>query len=362
MTIEALGWDEFFNTYFEPYKQEGYQPARVTQEHKNSYVVYTNEGEFIARISGKMRYTTRNYSDFPAVGDWVVVKAYPQEEKATIHAILPRKNKFSRKAVLSGGMPDTGGKTEEQVLAANIDSVFLVSGMDGNFNLRRIERYMTAAYDSGTNPVIVMNKIDLCDDIQSRIAEVEAITFDTPILPVSALKNNGIDQLGPYLIGGKTVVFLGSSGVGKSSLINRLLGIERLRVNSLRKNDHRGRHTTTTRELIVLENGGVIIDTPGLREFQPWKGEEDLIAAFEDIAVLAEQCRFRDCRHENEPDCAVHRALSEGLLNHKRFENYLQMIKEARFLEIRQNQNAQQAEKTRWKQISKWQKRRKEII
>ena len=357
MNLEDLGWNDYFKTQFENFENTNeLVPARITQEHKGLYMIINSEGEYLAEISGKMRYTARGYADFPAVGDWILAKIFPQENKGIIHAVLKRKTRFSRKAVLSGGMPDSQGKTEEQVIASNINTVFIVNSMDSDFSLRRIERYMTSVYDSNMNPVIVLNKSDIVSDIDSYINQAESIAFGVPVIPVSGLTGDGIDNLRKFIHPGETIVFLGSSGVGKSTIINCLTGTDSQKVNEVREADRKGRHTTTTRELIMLPDGGILIDTPGMREFQPWKGEKDTGSAFEDIESFAQNCRFKDCSHESEPGCAVKEALSNGHLDPGRFKNYMQMKREARYLETRVEKRAELAEKKKWKEIAKLQK------
>lgn len=357
MKLEDLGWNSYFQSQFDKCERENkLEPARISEEHKGLYRLINAGGEYIAEISGKMRYSSVGYSDFPAVGDWVTAMIYPEERKAIIHGLLRRKNRFSRKAVLSGGMPDSRGKTEEQVLAANIDTVFLVNGLDSDFSLRRIERYMTTVYDSNMSPVIILNKTDLVENPEEYIDRVESIAFGVPVVPVCGLKNSGTDNLREYIRPGKTVVLLGSSGVGKSTIINRLFGTDRQRVESVREFDQKGRHTTTTRELMVLPGGGVLIDTPGMREFQPWKNEAETAGSFADIELYAKNCRFRNCKHESEPGCAVREAIDKGQLDPGRYGNYIRMKKEARYLESRIEKGAQLTEKKRWKAISKLQK------
>ena len=357
MNLEDLGWDSHFNTQFENFEnKDALVPSRITQEHKGSYVIINDAGEYPAEISGRMRYTARGYSDFPAVGDWVLAKLFSEEKKGIIHVILERKTMFSRKAVLSGGLPDSQGKTEEQVIAANINTVFLVNSMDSNFSLRRIERYMTGVYDSGMNPVIILNKSDIADDVEDYVNQAGSIAFGTPVIPVSGLTGAGINNLRKFIRRGETIVFLGSSGVGKSTIINSLTGTDRQKVNTVRETDHKGRHTTTARELIILSDGGLLIDTPGMREFQPWKGEKDTGNSFENIESFALKCRFKDCSHESEPGCAVKEAINEGQLDPGRYKNYIQMKKEAGYLERRVDKKAEIAEKKKWKEIAKLQK------
>ena len=340
MNLIDLGWNSFFEKHFEKFKNQNLIPARVAQQHRNIYFVYSQKGELKARITGKMRHSADSKAFLPAVGDWVAVQPQPGETKATIHAIFPRKSWFSRKAVLSGGMPDTGGKTEEQVLAANVDTVFLVSGLDQDFNLRRIERYLTVAWESGAAPVIVLNKTDLCSDLDEKILEVESVAFDIPILPISATENQKLDSLKQYLGQGKTAVLLGSSGVGKSTIINSLLGAERLKVRPVREYDSRGRHTTSFREMILLPGRGILIDTPGMRELSIWSDQEGLKRTFDDIEKLAPLCRFRDCSHQEEPGCAVQKALEDGTLDLKRYKNYIKLQKELKHLALRKDEKA----------------------
>jgi ribosome biogenesis GTPase / thiamine phosphate phosphatase len=348
LNLTSLGWSTPFDRHFEQFRVQGLIPARVAREDRQVYLVFSSQGELAAEVSGRLRHSALSRADFPAVGDWVAIQPRLQERKATIQAVLPRKSAFSRKVA--------GKNTEEQVLAANIDTVFLVSGLDQDFEVRRIERYLTLAWECGANPVIVLNKVDLCPAVERRVAEVETIAFGVPIHPISATEQQGIDALRPYLGVGRTVALMGSSGVGKSTLINSLLGVERQQVGAVREDDHRGRHTTTYRELVLLPAGGVLVDTPGMRELQMWGDSDNLSNTFEDIEELAAQCRFRDCRHEKEPGCAIRRALQNGTLEHARFQNYLKLQREMSYLEARQNQMVRQMEKARWKKISQWSK------
>ncbi|MFZ5981907.1 MAG: ribosome small subunit-dependent GTPase A [Candidatus Zixiibacteriota bacterium] len=341
MKIEDLGWDIFFRSNFEKIRQEGLVPARVSLEHKNIYQVMSEAGEYLAEVSGRYRHETESRADFPAVGDWVAITPRPNEGRATIHRLLPRKSGFSRKAVLSGGMPDTGGRTDEQVLAANIDTVFLVSGLDGDYNLRRMERYITVAWDSGAVPIIVLNKSDLCENLDEVVEEVEGVAIGVPVLALSAAVNTGMEQLAGHLTPGKTAAFLGSSGVGKSTIINRLLGEEKMKTSAVSEYDQRGRHTTTHRELILLPGGGIVIDTPGMRELQLWTDDEGLSRTFPDVEALVEKCRFRDCTHGSEPGCAVKKALADGTLDAGRYQNYLKLQKELKHLYLRKDVKVQ---------------------
>lgn len=335
MNLIDLGWNDFFKAHFESTEIKNVIPARIAVQQKDRYVVFCENGELWAGVAGKFRHKATSKADYPTVGDWVTVTANPGEETAVIHSLMPRKSKFSRKAVMAGGPKYGDGKTEEQVLSANIDTVFIVSGLDGEYNLRRLERYVAVAWDSGTSPVVILNKSDLRDDVDEIVSEAETTIIGVPVHSVSALINDSLEILKDYLGVGRTVSFLGSSGVGKSTIINSLLGYERQKTGEVRESDSRGRHTTTYRELIVLPEGGILIDTPGMREIEIWGDEDGLSKAFDDIEELAARCRFNDCSHGNEPGCAVNEALESGELDGKRFQNYLKLQKELRRLALR---------------------------
>ncbi|MBW4575905.1 MAG: ribosome small subunit-dependent GTPase A [Aphanothece sp. CMT-3BRIN-NPC111] len=345
MNLEFLGWNSFFSRNFNSHVPDGCTIGRVALEHKNTYILYTEIGELSAEVSGKMRYQASGRTDFPAVGDWVVISIINGESRATIHEVLSRKSKFSRKTV--------GAQTDEQIIATNIDTVFLVCGLDRDFNIRRIERYLILVWESGANPVIILNKADLCDRLEERIAKVEAIAPGVPIIVLSAIANQGLDALAPYLGTGQTVALIGSSGVGKSTITNQLALQNIQDVQSVRKGDNRGRHTTTHRELIILPSGGLLIDTPGMREIQMWNGSEGFQETFADINTLAKLCHFRDCQHEKEPGCAVQQALLDGTLDEQRFRNYQKLQQELEYLNRKQDQKASLAEKEKWKKIHK---------
>jgi len=348
--LTDLGFDSFFEKSFQILKIPDSVPARIVSESKNSFQVFSQYGELTARISGKMHYSEGEGKLYPAVGDWVVIKPVINERKAIIHAVLPRKSKFSRKVA--------GERTEEQVVSANIDTVFIVSGLDGgrNFNLRRIERYLTLALNSGATPVIVLNKVDLCPDVNIYIRTIERIAPGKSIHPVSAKERIGLDALKTYLTKEKTAAFLGSSGVGKSALINALLGVEKQETGEVRRDDRMGKHTTTRRELIILPGGGIVIDTPGMREIQMWAGEEDLEGVFQDIEMLAEQCRFNDCAHNVESGCAVRAAIDRGELDPARLASYRKLQHELVYLASREEGSTRQYEKVKYKKIAKWSK------
>jgi ribosome biogenesis GTPase len=344
MNLADLGWNSDLQRHLAPFAADGLAAARVAREEKGAYVVLAEQEELTAEICGKLRHEAQSRGDLPAVGDWVAVSARPEEGKATIRAVLPRKSRFVRKV--------RGGRTEEQVIAANMDTVFLVNGLDADFNVRRIERYLTLSWESGAQPVIVLSKADLCDDVAGRMAEAESSAMGTPVHAVSAVRRDGLEVLQKYLTTGRTAVFLGSSGVGKSTLINALLGDERLKTAPVRESDGRGRHTTTRRELIPLPGGGLVIDTPGLRELQLWADGEAVGRTFEDIEALATQCRFRDCAHGSEPGCAVRAALESGELDAGRWRSYVKLQRELRHLAHRQDQKYALLQKAAQKKIA----------
>ncbi len=342
MEMKKLGWNEEVAQLAIPYISNGLMIGRIASEYKNKYRIYTERGEFTGQISGKQRYLARSSEDFPVVGDWVAISHHNHNE-AVIHGILPRKSKFSRK---------TAGKvTSEQIIAANIDIVFLVNALNQDFNLRRMERYLTLVWESGANPIIILSKADICTDLQEKLSQVESVAFGVPELVISAMMNTGLDQVKKHIPEDKTIALLGSSGAGKSTLVNALLGKEVQRVNEVREKDDKGKHTTTTRDLFLLPGGGIIIDTPGMRELQLWQADQGLSQTFEDVMYYAGQCRFRDCSHRNEPDCAVRNALNNGELDRKRYENYVKMQKELAYLSRKENKSELLSEKERIKKL-----------
>lgn len=324
--LAALGWSPSRAEEFVPHAAAGCVPARVAAQHRGGYVVYAESGERPAEVAGQLRHAALGHADLPAVGDWVAVRDAPEADAATIHALLPRRTVFSRKAAGDGAV--------EQVVAANVDVVFLVGAFGADLNVRRLERYLAAGWDSGADPVVVLNKSDLADDLAGATAAVEAVAVGVPVHVVSAADGTGLEGLARHLEGNRTAALLGSSGVGKSSLVNRLLGSERQDVAELRA-DGRGRHTTTYRELIPLPRGGLVLDTPGMRELGLWDAGEGVDQTFADVAELAAACRFRDCAHEGEPGCAVLAAVADGRLAAERLESYRKLLRELRHLELK---------------------------
>jgi len=343
--LEELGWGPFFSEAWPPFASEGLIPARVVVSHARALRARGAEGERLAGISGRLRHAARSPEDLPVVGDWVALRPRDGGGRTLVHAVLPRRTAFVRRAA--------GVLTVQQVLAANVDTVFLVMGLDRDYNPRRIERALVLAWESGADPVVLLNKADICDDVDARRAEIEAVAPGVPVRVIAAKEGRGLEALAPWLERGKTVALLGSSGVGKSTIVNRLLGEDRQRTRAVRESDQRGRHTTTHRELVILPEGGLLLDTPGLREIQLWASEEGFATAFQDVEVLAPGCRFRDCEHGSEPGCAVSAAVEAGDLGEDRLASYHKLRAELRSLEIREDPELQREEKARWRSIIK---------
>ena len=335
-TLAALGWTDELEAAFTIYAERGFEPARIVAEHRGGYYVRSASGDGLAHARGRLR-DDEISGGMPAVGDWVAV-CHAAGERFAIEALLPRRTKVSRKTPWL--------KAEEHILVANVDTVLLVTGLDQDFNPRRLERYLIAAWDSGADPVVVLTKLDVCDD-PGKLVEAEAIAIGVPVIALSSITGEGVDEVRSLLRPARTFVLLGSSGTGKSTLVNRLAGRTLMDTGGLR-NDGRGRHTTRHRQLLVLPGGAILIDTPGLRELQVWEGDVD--SAFSDIAEIAAACRFNDCGHGVEPGCAVREALDSGSLDPGRWASYLRLQRELRAIEARSNTRVRRELKRRWRQ------------
>jgi len=341
MKLEDYGWSEYLDSAFEPFRERGCSPARVCCCHREEFVVQTSDGEADAQVTGRLRFTADGPEDWPVVGDWVaLVPGFP-----LIDAVVPRRTKLSRKSA--------GPTSEQQVLCANVDIVLLVTSLERDFNPRRLERYLVMAREGGAEPVIVLNKADLAHDALPRIDEASRVAGDAPVLVVSARTGKGFDGFLDSIPTGTTGVLVGSSGVGKSSIINRLLGYERLAAGETRQSDGRGRHTTTHRELIRIPGAGLLIDTPGLRELAVWGPAGAADETFADIASFAANCRFRDCSHQDEPGCAVRAAVDSSELDAARYESFLKLRRELEFLDSKTDERAALENKRKQKRLSK---------
>jgi ribosome biogenesis GTPase len=337
--LESLGWDAGWASELEGLEQPDLIPGRVAAQHRGAYAVWTETGDVRANVAGALYYQRGVGGVLPAVGDWVGLRGRGEGGRATIQAVLWRRGAISRKT------PDRN--SVDQVLAANVDVVFLLTGLDDDFSLRRLERYLATAWESSAEPVVVLTKTDLCAEVADRVLEAEGVAIGVPVLPVSNVTGEGVDAVEAYVRPGRTAVLLGSSGVGKSSLLNRLAGHELMRTAEVAA-DGTGRHTTTHRELLRLPSGGLVIDTPGLRELQLFEG--DLGAAFSDVEELAAECRFRDCAHQREPGCAVLAAVDNGVLELDRLRSWRKLQRELASIAARADKRLHAERKRRWKQ------------
>lgn len=342
--LTTLGWNAALADELAALDQPDAIPGRVAVPHRGAHDVLTELGELRCDVAGRLYDEATTPAALPVVGDWVAVIARPDESAGTITAVLSRRTRFSRKTAWQA--------TEEQVLAANIDVVFLVTSLNEDLNLRRLERYLILARESGAQPVLLLTKLDLAGDIEARLDGVREIAFDLPVHAISSRTGEGLETVRSYLAPGVTAALLGSSGVGKSTLVNALLGEELLETREIR-DDGRGRHTTTRRELVQLPGGGLLIDTPGMREVQLWIADDGLEEAFEDVTSLFEHCRFSDCSHESEPGCAVKAAIADGTLTRERWESYLGLEAELAHLEQRLDKRAQSEARKRWRSVNK---------
>lgn len=345
--IDLYGWRPALAHAFAPHAARGLVPGRIAVQQRGLYIAISEHGELAARVSGRLAHDAED-GGLPVVGDWVAMDARPGEGSATIQAVLPRRGVFLRRAA--------GAAQAEQAVAANIDAALLVASLNADLNLRRLERYLAAAWQSGARPVIVLTKADLCADPEAAAAEVEAVALGVPVLILSALSGQGLGGLVAEVRPGETCALLGSSGAGKSTLVNALAGEELMAVGAIREDDARGRHTTTHRELILLPSGALVLDTPGMRELGLIDADEGLDAAFAEIGALAERCRFRDCGHGSEPGCAVRQAVQDGRLDPARLRSFDKLRRELAHLERREDRLARKAEQKHWIAIHKAQR------
>jgi len=324
-SLQHIGFNDWFQAHIEPDKLALHEIARVVSVHKDSYMITKGHGDVFAELTGKLAYTANSAADLPTTGDWVYVGFYDDDTHAIIHDILPRKTIIQRKI---------SGKTFDlQLIATNIDSAFIVQSLDYNFNLRRLERYLVMINEANINPIILLSKCDLVseDEIKQKIESVQEISPQTTVLPFSNESGENIDSIKALLVSGHTYCLLGSSGVGKTTLLNSILGDARFETKSVSKKESKGRHTTTSRELIQLENGALLIDTPGMRELGNIAVDDGINETFSDIVDLAMNCKFNNCTHVNEKGCAILSAISQNKLSEKRYQNYLKMKNESAF-------------------------------
>lgn len=343
MSLIDFGWNEYFIAHFHSFKDKNFLPARVIRENKNNFNLICEFGQTIGILPGRLLKES-DETDRPVVGDWVVIDRFSKDSNSVIQQILPRKTQVERKV--------PGVETKSQLIASNIDKIFIVSGLDDDFNINRIERYLSIVYDSGASPIIILNKSDLCENLDSVIEEISAIALGVPVISISALNADNIEMLEKHMSKAETIALIGSSGVGKSTLINQLLGEEKMKVNQVSNEKSKGRHTTTHRELIQLPNGSLLIDTPGMKVIKIWSDSETLGQSFSDIDELSKSCKFSDCTHKLEAGCAVLEAVENGELDERRYQNFLKLEREAAYLNMRKDQLGRHLERKKGKKFA----------
>ncbi|MDD9944593.1 MAG: ribosome small subunit-dependent GTPase A [Myxococcales bacterium] len=349
MKLEDLGWAEPFVSALAELPIASPTPGRVTSAHRNHYTLLTVRAgqpvDILVRLGGRLRHLVDDAFDLPTVGDWVAARI-PDDGEGVIEAVLPRRSALVRSRPAGGGQP--------QLIAANLDSVFVVCSLNEDFSPRRLERYLSLVWESGARPVILLSKLDLCRDLPHHLDRTREVAVGVPVHALSSLTAEGVDELTPYLAPGQAVALVGSSGVGKSTLVNALLGDKRVETGAIRTSDGRGRHTTSRRELHVLPSGALLIDTPGMREVGLWSdSDQGLRSAFDDVQALADACRFHDCGHQGEPGCEIAAAVERGQLTEARFRSFQKLQRELAFLHRQQDDRARREHDQRMKRVWK---------